>query len=233
MNKKLVALMMVPVVGVMGGTFAFSAWAGSANAFFGQTTATVSYMETLSFTGTNANMNPLNVSNGHTSVTVDMNTANFVVSSSSGSAGSVLNVYANVSYLVPGQYVNFTVAIKNTGNAVLNASTVSWSSTTGVNAFNGLGEQLSGPQSTYSFFQPPITFAYLTNVVNNGIPGIEGGLGPLFLNNATSTTSTPPYLTPGATLTYNIIAVLPNNAPTSYADFPFDVEISIPISTVV
>ena len=230
MDKKLFALIMVPVLVVMGGTLAFSGWAGSANAHFGQTTATIGYTESLSFTGTNANMNPLTISDGHSSKIVNYTSANYLISSSSGSAASVLNVYANVSNLVPGQYVNFTVTITNTGNAVLNTSVVNFN---GGLQFNGAGEQLTGSQSMMSFFQPPITYSYLTSVVQNGVPGIPNGNGPLYLNNATSTSSTPSYLTPGSTLTYDIIAVLPNVAPTSWQGYTFDLEISIPVTTVV
>lgn len=182
MNKKLFALMMVPIIVVMGVTFAFSAWAGSSNAFFGQTVATVGYSETLSFSGTNANLNPLTISDGHSSESVSMNTLDHTISASSGSATSSLNVYANVTYLVPGQYINFTVVIKNTGNVILNASMVT---VTGGNTFNGLGQQVSGPQTTMSFLQPSITYSFLENVVQNGL-SVPNGDGTIYLENATS-----------------------------------------------
>jgi len=233
MNKKLFALMMVPIVVVMGGSLAFSAWAGSANAFFGQTTATVGYTESLSFSGTNAAVNSLTISGGghggSTLTDVTHATPNQVVSSASGGAASVLNVYANVSYLVPGQYVNFTVTIENTGNAVLNTSEIGFA---GGITYNGLGNPLSSP-SPISVLQPPITYTYLQNVVQNGVSGISNGNGPLYLENATSTSSTPGTLHPGDTISYTVIMVLPSVAPPSWADTTFALEISIPVSTVV
>ena len=222
-------MMMVPVLVVMGGTFAFSAWSGSGNAFFGQTAATVSYSETMYFNGTNAVHNPLTVSNGQSSQSVTQATAEYMVSSASGHASSVLNVYANVSYLVPGQYVNFTVVIHNNGNTVLNTSTVS---VAGGHLFNGLGQQLSSPQGIVSFFNPPITNSYIQNVATNGIPNIANGNGPLYLMNATSSGSTTALLAPGASITYDVVAVLPSIAPTSWQGYTFDMEISIPISTI-
>ena len=227
MNKKLFALMMVPIVVVMGGTFAFSAWAGSANAFFGQTAATVGYTEALNFVGTNANMNPLViVGHGGTSTTVTSATPGYTVYTASGSAASNINVYANVSYLVPGEYVEYTVTVANTGNAILNTSTMSIA---GANTFNGAGTQLTSPFSV-SELQPPVTMSYINNVVQNGIPTISNGLGPLFIINASTVNSSPSALAPMHSFTYTVYAILPAAAPTSWQGYQFYMEISLLVS---
>ncbi len=224
MNKKLFALMMVPIVVVMGGTFAFSAWAGSANAFFGQTAATVGYTETLNYVGTNANMNPLViVGQGGTSTTVTSATPGYQVYAASGSAASNINVYANVSYLVPGEYVEYTVTVANTGNAILNTSTMS---ITGASTYNGNGQQI-GPTFSVSELQPPITSSYLSSVVQNGIPQTNG---LFYLINATTSSSAPAALSPGDSFVYTVYAILPGVAPTTTQGGSFHIGILLPVS---
>ena len=218
---------MVPIVVVMGGTFAFSAWAGSANAFFGQTAATVGYTESLNFVGTNANMNPLAiVGQGGTSTTVTSNTPSYTVYEASGSAASNINVYANVSYMVPGEYVEYTVTVTNTGNAVLNTSTMTISN---ANTFNGAG-QLIGPTFSVAELQPPVTQSYIASVVQSGIPGIQNGLGPLFIVNASTSDSAPATLHPSDSFVYTVYAILPSVASTSWQNYNFHLGISLSVS---
>jgi hypothetical protein len=225
MNKKLFALMMVPIVVVMGGTFAFSAWAGSANAHFGQTVATVGYTETVTFSGTNANQNPLTIVGSVTTSNVTSSTASYPVYTAAGSAASNINVYANVSYMVPGEYVHYTVTVKNTGNAVLNTSTMSVGN---AYAYNGLNQKLSSPFSV-SELQPPITSAYLAGAVQNGLP-VTNGNGPIYLFNATTSGSAPYALQPGETFSYTAYAILPSVAPTSWQGYNFYMDVSLAVS---
>lgn len=229
MNKKLFALMMVPVVVVMGGTFAFSAWSGSANAFFGQSAATVGYTETLSFVHTNATHNPLSISFDGNAVNSNINkyTGSYKLDQKSGGAAAVLNEYVNVSNLVPGDYAEFQVIITNTGTATLNVSSVQWY---GGAAYNGANQKLSAP-SPITDLQPPVGPSYLNNVVTNGIPAV-GATGLFYLFNATTTGSTPGYLTQGQSVTYNVYAILPGIANPDVAGTSFHFEVSIPVSTV-
>ncbi len=228
MNKKLFAMMMVPVVVVMGGTFAFSAWSGSANAFFNSQAATVGYTETLSFVHTNASVNPITISNGHSSTTVTSSTAGYTVDTQSGGAASTLNVYANGTGLVPGDFVEFQVTILNTGSAVLNTSLVGVNS---VAVYNSNGQLITGTDVPISELQPPITTAYLNSVVNTGNYGYgvsDQGVG--YLINATSTSSSPASLAHGQSITYSVYVILPMTAPGSTAGNGLSVSISIPIS---
>ena len=228
MNKKLFAMMMVPVVVVMGGTFAFSAWSGSANAFFNSQAATVGYTETLSFVHTNASVNPITISNGHSSNSVTSSTGMYIVDSQSGGAASTLNVYANGTGLVPGDYVEFQVNITNTGTAVLNTSLVSVNS---VAVYNSNGQLITGNEVPISELQPSVTQAYLNSVVNTGNYGngvSDQGVG--YLINATSSGSSPASLSPGQSLTYSVYVILPMTAPGSVAGTGLSVSISIPIS---
>ncbi|MEM0136026.1 MAG: hypothetical protein QXU18_12510 [Thermoplasmatales archaeon] len=225
MNRKLFALMMVPVIVVMGGTFAFSAWAGNANAHFGQTVATVGYTETVSFVGTNANQNPLTIVGSSKTIGVTSTTPTYVVYTASGSAASNINVYANVSYMVPGEYVEYTVTVTNTGNAVLNTSTMSASN---ANTFNGANQELNSPFSV-SELQPPITQSYLAGVVQNGLP-VSNGQGPIYLANATLSNTAPSALDPGQTFSYTVYAILPSVASTSWQGYNFYMAISLSVS---
>ena len=230
MNKKLFAMMMVPVIVVMGGTYAFSAWSGSANAFFDQSAATVSYTETLTFQGTNAHYTNLSLTGTQPSVNKQaINYLNMpeLVSESTGSATGVAAVYANVSNLLPGDYVNFTVTITNEGSATLNTSTFDWE---GGQAYNAAGNPLSNP-TPISELQPPVTSSYLANVVANGISSVPATQTNLwYLFNATTSSSTPGMLTPGQTITYSVYAILSSTAPPSAAGTNFQFGVLIPIS---
>ncbi len=226
MNKKLFALMMVPVVVVMGGTFAFSAWSGAANAFFGQSAATISYEESLSFEGTNAVHNPLTIGyDGHGSLTgVTSATSAQQLDNVHGGAASVINVYLNVSYLVPGQYADFRVVFTNHGSAVMNVSSFQYGS---AQIYNGNGQSLGSPVSI-SQLQPPVGPSYLTKVTQDNLLGTN----MLYLWNATSDSSTPGYLQPGQSLSYDMYAILPAGAGTNMQGINFYLEVSIPVSTV-
>ena len=219
-------MMMVPVIVVMGGTFAFSAWSGSANSFFDQSAATVSYTETLSFVHTNAVINPLKVGNVNGYQDVNYTTGSYVISKVPGGVASTLNVYVNVSNLVPGDYAQFQVIINNTGSATLNMSEMSFSKTT----YNANNQVLNG-LTPISGLQPPVTSSYLSSVVANGVTGFSGDM--LFLVNATTPNSTNGYVAPGQSISYTVYAILPTNAPSSFNDVSSGLyEISIPVSTI-
>lgn len=229
MNRKLFAMMMVPVLVVMGGTLAFSAWSGQANAFFDQSAATVHYTETVQFVHTNAMGTPLIVGNGNGVQTVNDTNSGFTIQSVIGTAGSNANVYANASNLVPGDYAQFTVTVTNTGTATLNTSQIEFASAQGV-FYNGQNQQITTPQPI-SGLQPPITTTYLDSVIAD-TAGIPNGNGPVFLFNATTSSSSPNMLPPNAFIQYDVYAILPTNAPTSYQGFHFALEISIPVTAM-
>ncbi len=207
--------MIVPVVMVMGGTFAFSAWSGSANATFGQSAATVGYTESLSFVATSANMTPLTIGDGHTSVSdINMTTGPFVIESVSGGAASVVNVYANATNMVPGDWVEFQVVVTNTGTATLNTSAISIPS----------GSSLA----SVSELQPPLTTAQLNSAVATGYGGWYNGWFALISANTAS--STPTHLFPGGSFTYDVYGILPSITPSSYAGTSYNLPISLAIS---
>lgn len=229
MNKKLFAMMMVPVVVVMGGTFAFSAWSGSANAFFNESAATVSYTETLSFVATNASSyNPvtLGFNGGQTINDVTAATPGQNLITLTGNAASTLNVYGNVSGMLPGYWVEFEITVTNTGSATLNTSLLTSTSPVA----NGAGQVFNSPVPIGGL-QPPITKQYLNSVMNTG--NLGGGIstsGLDFLANATSSSSTPTSLAPGDSITYTLYAFLPFTASPSAEGTTFSWGLGIPLS---
>lgn len=226
-------MMMVPIVVVMGGTLAFSAWAGQANAFFNQSAANVGYTETLTFEQTNAMYTNLTLNGGPgTSVNnmvLHSGIGPTLVGQSVGTAGGDASVYANVSNMVPGDYVYFQVTLTNTGSATLNTSTFQWA---GGTAYNALGQAMSTPQPISSL-QPPVGSSYLTQVVQNGITNVPATSNNLwYLFNATSTSSTPGILHTGNSITYSVYAILSASATASAMNQHFAFEIIIPVTAM-
>ena len=229
MNKKLFAMMMVPVIVVMGGTFAFSAWSGSTTSVFNESTATFSYTQNITFEQTNANLTPLTVSgtnNLGTDVTY-MTPAQILDPTTTGTTTSGVVQYANVSNLVPGDIVVFHVAVKNTGTSTLNLSSVK--------VYNADGQELqitTGSGSTISSsgqgqtvnmssaFLPSVSMANAVSYMNS-IPGSMGLIGGAL----PGVTSVPQYLTPGQTFTY--VAYLVVGSDDSYGHAGFGISINI------
>ncbi len=127
MRKKIFTLFIVPIILIMGGTVAYSGWSGSSNASFSQSAAVVGYTEALYFLATNAVLTPINIESSYSNHTVVFNSQQFEISNASGSAVGSANVYANVSNLVPGDWVEFSVTITNTGTASLFAGAPTYS----------------------------------------------------------------------------------------------------------
>lgn len=235
MNRKLFAMIMVPVLVVMGGTFAFSAWTGQANAFFGQSAANVGYTETLTFEHTNAQLTNLTLTGTESSaqnITINDESTPLLVSHSSGSTSGIAVVLVNVSNLVPGDYVNFTVQITNTGTAALNASLFK----TGEGAtLSGAEQNLSTNNVLYphSYLQPPYTSSQIKSWAANGVPGLNftmTGLWSAIEGNTPS--STPNILEQGQTLTYSMYLFLPGTAGPSAMDTGQYIAVGFPLTAV-
>lgn len=175
MRRKIFMLIFVPVILILGGTLAYSGWSGSAVSSFSQSTAVVSYTESLTFTATNANLTPLIIGNGTTNTTVLFSTPQFVVSLASGSAVGFANVYANVSNMVPGDWVEFNVTITNTGTAILFAGDPHFSNESNTNIPPSLGLLRPGHLLSYTVYMnmpidsPPL-FAGTTQLFSVSIP---------------------------------------------------------------
>ncbi len=218
---------MVPVLVVMGGTYAFSAWSGTANAFFGQSAATVSFTESISFNSTNAAMTPLSIDNGHhTFDNIVRGSAPFSVGKAAGGASATLNLYANVTNLVPGDWVSFTVMVNNTGTATLNVSHLY----AGNAIINGKGDFYSNLIQISTLF-PPISKSFLNGLVSGDIPGNIALFGPLTVVTASTSSNNPGYISGGQHVSYNVYIILPSNTPSYIAGCSSDLlEISLPIS---
>lgn len=175
MRRKIFTLFIVPVILIMGGTLAYSGWSGASISTFNQSAAVVGYTESLSFITTNANLTPLIIGNGTSNTTVMFNTPHFEVSSASGSAIGYANVYANISNMVPGDWVEFNVTITNTGTAALFAGAPHFSDENTTNAVPSLGLLRPGTSISYNVFQSlpsdlPALYAGTTHSVEVSVP---------------------------------------------------------------
>jgi hypothetical protein len=227
LNKKLISIMIVPILVVMSGALAFSSWSGTGTAIFGMSDATVSYSETLDFMGTNAtNINPVMVgSNANNMVNATAYIPGFEIMGSSGVGGTDVTVYANVTNMVPGTWVWFQIIIKNTGSATLNTSTVFLQEDT---FFNELGQQAPSSSPIAPFFAPPLNMSYVTQVAANGLPQYDA-YGPIFLLNESTSSSTPSYLGPGQSIVYDVVAVLPAVSNSNSIGDSYAIEVTIPL----
>lgn len=229
MNKKLFALMMVPVIVVMGGTFAFSAWAGSATSVFNETTATFAYTQNITFVQTNADMTPLNISGTNSFTSVTMNTPMQILDPTThGSSSTGVIQYVNVSNLVPGDIVAFNVAVKNTGTSTLNLSSVTVynadSTTLKITTGSGSTIASSGNGQTVnmsSAFLPSVSKQDAISYMNS-IPGSMGLIGGAL----PGVTVVPQYLAPGATFTFVSYLVVGSHDGFSEAGFGITINIA-------
>jgi len=226
-SKKLLAIMVIPMLLVLGGSVAFSAWSGSANSSFTEITATASYSSTLSFVQTNAYRTPLSITGSTTVSPVTNQTAEYTIETTSGGQSNSLtdSVQVTVSNLVPGDYAIFEVAITNTGTATLNTSTIIIQ-----------GQSLpSDPYAVISFpgdasqAMAPITSAQLSQILNGTNPSVGNNL--CFATQALTNQSSPNYLAPGASYIYTVYAILPVDAPFWQMGYTFTLTVDLPIST--
>ena len=174
MRRKIFTIFIVPIILIMGGTIAYSGWSGSSVASFSQSAAVVSYTETLFFLGTNANLTPINIGNGYSNHTVVFNSPQFEISNSSGNAGGSANVYANVSNMVPGDWVEFSVTITNTGSVSLFAGAPNFSFASTSDTLS-LGLLAPGQSLDYTVYldlpsDSPSTYSGTSQLVNVSVP---------------------------------------------------------------
>ncbi|MCL4453562.1 hypothetical protein [Ferroplasma sp.] len=125
MNKKILVLMVVPILVAMGGTFAFSAFSGNSSVDVNGTAGHIGWQNTIYLVGTNANNTVITVegANGVNNM-VGQSTDNY---NASGNYSINLGTDAytaalsggeytlNVSNLAPNEYVVLKSVVKNTG----------------------------------------------------------------------------------------------------------------------
>lgn len=225
-------MMMVPIIVVMGGTFAFSAWTSGSAAVFNQTTATFSYSQELSFISTNANMTPIGISGVNTLTGVTYMTPSQAIDpTQTGTSSTSVIQYANTTNLVPGTWVEFQVTITNTGTATINMSSVTVYNADGqaVQITTGSGSTINGPSSGQtvnmsSAFLPAISLQDALNYAAT-IPGSLGFIGGAL----PGSTTVPQYILPGGSFTY--VGYIVVGAHDTYTHFGVGIQLNL--STVV
>jgi len=223
-SKKILAIMVIPMLLVLGGSVAFSAWSGSANSSFTEITATASYSSTLSFVHTNAYRTPLSITGSTTVSPVTNQTAEYTIETTSGVQSNHLtdSVHVTVSNLVPGDYAMFEVAITNTGTATLNTSTIIMQGNTSTRTLQAVS--LSSSQD-----MAPLTSAQLSQLLNGTYPGIPITL--CIAAQALTNQSSPNYLAPGASYIYTVYIIIPVDAPFWQMGYTYTLTVDLPIST--
>lgn len=206
------ALFVVPIIVVLGGTMAFSAWSGTTYASFNETAAVVGFTEHLNFVGTNANLTPIDIGNGSANITVTHNSPQFLVDSSSGSAGGMAIVYANVSNMLPGDWVQFSVQISNTGSASLYAGEPQYNEING--SYTMLPDATSVHRGSILNSEHQESYAH-GNAITLSTPLSQAGV-----------------LAPGNSIEYNVYITLPTDIPPSFAGTSHSVIISVPLTAV-
>ena len=195
---------------------------------FNESTASVSYTQTLTFEQTNANMTPLGVAGGNTLSDVTHTTPMQVIdkTTSASKNGAVLQ-YANVSNMVPGDIVVFEVTVANTGTATLNLSSVNVYNADGttLKITTGAGSTIdsSGQGQTVNMstaFLPSVSMSDAVNYMNS-IPGSMGLIGGALPGQ----TTVPQYLTAGQSFTYVVYLVVGAND--AYGDAGFGISINV------
>ena len=125
MNKKLLVLMVVPILVAMGGTFAFSAFSGSSSIAVNGTAGHLDWQNNVHLVGTNANNTVITVEgpngiittigqgadvhNSNGSYYLNLGTASYTTATSGG------EYVINVTNFAPGEYVILKAVITNTG----------------------------------------------------------------------------------------------------------------------
>lgn len=161
MNKKMIALAMVPILIGMTGVFAFSAYSGTNVTNIGQTEAQLSYTASVYWnqtSGPNSNVYPTNVNGVMPSpvwVTAD---------STSSNGGTVLTV--NVNNLLQGEYVGLEIVLNNSavGFYATPDSTL-WGNSIGVSSANTLGTFFADMTTLGGF----VVYSSMSSVTGTGV----------------------------------------------------------------
>lgn len=196
--------MMVPVIVVMGGTFAFSAWAGNATSVFNETTATFQYSQNTMFVATNANITPLTVTgaNGQISLTY-ASSSQLVNPTAYGSNTKDIVQYVNITNLVPGTWAAFNVTVTNDGSSTLNMSSVTIynADTTPIQIISGTSTTVNS--TTYNMntaFMSAVTVSDAQDSMNTYSTYLGAVIG-----GSPGQTTVPQYLHPNQSFTYAVI----------------------------
>ncbi|WMT52071.1 MAG: hypothetical protein RE471_04135 [Ferroplasma sp.] len=125
MNKKILVLMVVPILVAMGGTFAFSAFSGSSSVDVNGTAGHIGWQNTIYLVGTNASNTVITVEGangvknmvGQTSENYNAS-GNYSINLGTDTYNAALSggeYTLNISNLAPNEYVILKSVVKNTG----------------------------------------------------------------------------------------------------------------------
>ena len=204
MNKKLLVMALVPVLVVMSGALAFSAFTGTVTTNVTATSATFSLTEAGNVALYNATNTVVTIDgiNGASMTTAGVAPLEQLGTITAVSGGVDLSFSVSVNNLAPGDFVSMVFAINNTGTSAVNLGTMSVTP----NGWN-LG-----------------TFSASTGVIgDNGATGFVYsnpsvyGIYPGNAYKTTATSATSGILLPGGTAVFYFYVGLTSNAGNNYA----------------
>ncbi len=161
MNKKMIALAMVPILIGMTGVFAFSAYSGTNVTNIGQSEAQLAYTASVYWNQTSgpmSNVYQTNI-NGH------MPSPLWVTGDSTSSNGNTV-LTVDVNNLVQGEYVGVRVVLNNTGvGFYASPDATLWGNSLGVSTANTLPVFATDMATTGGF----VVYSSMSSVTGNGI----------------------------------------------------------------
>ena len=220
MNKKILALAMVPLLIGLSGAMAFSQFTGTDAKQITATAGTFSMTEgaaVSSFYASSGSMMTVTgpVENSHSSVTWGPTSTKDTLGTSTLAVGESSMTYdITVSNLAPGEWVNITFLLTNTGSLsiTMSPSMLTSAQSTGVDGA-ALGAITNDSASLMSF---------VNNVPLSG-EGWAYGVSGLYQN-------IPSVLTPSSESAFTLSIGLGNSAPNIYETSSFTVSVSISLS---
>lgn len=225
---------MTPILVVMGGALAFSAFSGTITTNIDAKAATLSFTQTLYFNGTNAMNGPLTAytDQGLSQISLTSATPNQTLSSVAGLTGQNVEITLSVSNFSPAVWAKFVVGITNTGTAavalntsgndfVLNATPLSY-------VYNGTGFASTPAQIPYSLIAPPMTLSGFTSLMT--VQPYSGNW--TFAFGSVGRQTVPQYLLPQQTFYFSIYVGLGNNAPNSFQGQTLTLNFIMPMNSV-
>lgn len=197
---------MVPILAVMSGALAYSAFSGTVTTTLDASSASVSFTQTVYFNGTNAMNTPLILSSSANSAgtSVLSTTPNETVGSVVGQTGQDVSFTVSAAHFVPSTWVKFVVGIQNTGSAALDLNTSGNSFTLGSTpaayVWNGTGFHLTPAAIPYSVIAPPMTQSAFVNLLS--VQPYSGNW--TFAFGSVGRATVPQYLEPGQTFYFSV-----------------------------
>ena len=211
MNKKLLVMALVPVLVVMSGALAFSAFTGTVTTNVTANAASFSLTEAGNVAVYNATNTVVTITGEQSTSMTSAGVAPLeqlgTIQAVSGASDASFSV--GVNNLAPGDYVSLIFAINNTGTSAVNLGAMS---------ISGVGTGSDWVQATFSSTNGVVATTSGASGFAYSLPSVYGIYsGNAYLKSTTVTSAPSGVLMPGGTAVFYIFIGLTSNAPSSDA----------------